>query len=44
MLTDSGGGIVERYRYGSYGEVLAAADCAGFPFRFTGQKLDAETC
>lgn len=39
--TNSSGAVVERYKYGPYGELSGSA--SGFPFRFTGQKLDAET-
>ena len=41
-VTDAAGGVVERYRYSPYG-VPGAEGATGFPFRFTGQKLDPET-
>jgi RHS repeat-associated protein len=41
-ITDSAGAVIERYTYSPYGESGDEGD-AGFPFRFTGQKLDAET-
>ncbi len=41
-VTDSAGAAVETYTYSAYGESGAEGD-AGFPFRFTGQKLDPET-
>jgi RHS repeat-associated protein len=41
-VTDANGAVVEQYRYSPYGESGPEGD-AGFPFRFTGQKLDAET-
>ncbi len=41
-VTDAAGAAVETYTYSAYGESGAEGD-AGFPFRFTGQKLDAET-
>ncbi len=40
-VTDSAGTIVERHTYSPYGE--SGGSPSGFPFRFTGQKLDAET-
>ncbi len=40
-VTDSAGNVVERHAYGPYGEIGGSA--SGFPFRFTGQKLDPET-
>lgn len=40
-VTDSSGAVLERHRYGPYGEVSGST--SGFPFRFTGQKLDPET-
>jgi RHS repeat-associated protein len=51
-LTDSGGSVVERYRYDPYGKVtiLAAngttvrtASSYGNPWMFTGRRSDAET-
>jgi RHS repeat-associated protein len=39
--TDSSGAILERFKYGPYGELVGQSP-TGFPFRFTGQKLDAE--
>jgi len=38
--TDSSGAVIEKYTYSSYG---VSDDATGFPFRFTGQKLDPET-
>jgi len=40
--SDSLGNKVDTYTYSPYGESGAEGD-AGFPFRFTGQKLDATT-
>jgi len=40
-VTSSAGAVLERHRYGPYGEIGGSA--SGFPFRFTGQKLDPET-
>ena len=39
--TDGSGEVVETYAYDPYGN--AANDNTGFPFRFTGQRFDAET-
>lgn len=39
--TTSAGASAERFAYSEYG--VAGAGAAGFPFRFTGQKLDPET-
>ena len=39
---DSSGAIIDKYRYSPYG-VSGWEGEAGFPFRFTGQKLDPET-
>ena len=41
-ITNSSGAIIERYKYGAYGE-LGSGSASGFPFRFTGQKIDPET-
>jgi RHS repeat-associated protein len=41
-VSDSIGAALEKYTYSPYGESGAEGD-GGFPFRFTGQKLDAET-
>ncbi len=41
-VTDATGAVIEKYQYSPYGESGPEGD-AGFPFRFTGQKLDAET-
>jgi len=41
-VTDGAGSVVERFTYSPYGESGPEGD-AGFAFRFTGQKLDAET-
>jgi RHS repeat-associated protein len=40
--TDASGEVVDRYTYSNYGESGTEGN-AGFPFRFTGQKLDPET-
>jgi len=40
-VTNSAGGVVERHTYSPYGESGANGD-TGFPFRFTGQHLQAE--
>ena len=40
--TDSAGTIEDKYRYSPYG-VPGWEGANGFPFRFTGQKLDPET-
>jgi RHS repeat-associated protein len=40
--TDTSGEVVDRYRYSNYGKSGTEGN-AGFPFRFTGQKLDPET-
>jgi RHS repeat-associated protein len=40
--TNSSGAVIEKYTYSPYGESGPEGD-AGFPFRFTGQKLDADT-
>ena len=39
--TDGSGEVIEAYAYDPYGN--AANDNTGFPFRFTGQRVDAET-
>ena len=39
---DSSGAIIDKYRYSPYG-VSGWEGEAGFPFRFTGQKLDPES-
>jgi len=41
-VTDESGVVVEQHTYSPYGEAGAGGN-SGFPFRFTGQKLDAET-
>lgn len=41
MTTDAAGALKDRYTYSPYGAPQEGA--AGFPFRFTGQRLDAET-
>ncbi len=41
-VSDSAGNVVEKYQYSPYGESGPEGN-AGFPFRFTGQKLDTET-
>ena len=38
MVTDANGSVTERFTYSPYGESGGAL--MGFPFRFTGQKLD----
>jgi RHS repeat-associated protein len=40
--TNASGEVVDRYTYSNYGKSGTEGD-AGFPFRFTGQKLDPET-
>jgi len=40
--TDENGDIRDQYQYSSYGEV-GPEGASGFPFRYTGQKLDAAT-
>ncbi|HXI85855.1 MAG TPA: RHS repeat-associated core domain-containing protein, partial [Parvularculaceae bacterium] len=40
-VTDSSGAVVERHTYSPYG--VPGDSAGGFPFRFTGQKLDPET-
>jgi len=40
--TDETGAIRDQYKYSAYGETGPEGD-TGFPFRYTGQKLDAET-
>ena len=40
-VTDRAGSVVDRFTYAPYGASGGADD--GFPFRFTGQKLDPET-
>jgi len=39
--TDSNGNIIDQYTYSPYG--VTGTNNSGFPFRFTGQKLDPET-
>lgn len=39
-LTDQNGALHERFSYGPFGET---SDTSGFPFRYTGRYLDAET-
>ena len=39
---DSAGAVLEKYRYSPYG-VAGWEGAVGFPFRFTGQKLDPES-
>jgi RHS repeat-associated protein len=41
-VTDATGAVVEQHAYSPYGEA-GTGGTSGFPFRFTGQKLDAET-
>jgi RHS repeat-associated protein len=41
-VTDASGAVVEQHAYSPYGEA-GTGGTSGFPFRFTGQKLDAET-
>ncbi|PQA89599.1 hypothetical protein CW354_01660 [Marinicaulis flavus] len=41
-VTDSAGAVEETYAYSPYG-ISGGEGNAGFPFRFTGQKLDPET-
>jgi len=41
-MSDTSGEVLEQYRYSPYG-VPGWEGPAGFPFRFTGQKLDPET-
>ena len=41
-MMDSAGAVLEKYRYSPYG-VPGWEGNIGFPFRFTGQKLDPET-
>ncbi len=41
-VSDNSGDVVETYRYSPYGESGSEGD-GGFPYRFTGQKLDPET-
>ncbi len=40
--TDSAGAVIEKYTYSPYGESGPEGD-GGFPFRFTGQRLDPST-
>lgn len=40
--SDSNGDEIDEYRYSPFGEAGSEGD-SGFPFRFTGQKLDAAT-
>ena len=40
--SDSTGALLDTYRYSAYG-VPGTEGSDGFPFRFTGQKLDPET-
>lgn len=40
--SDSAGAVVDTYRYSPFG-IPGAEGAGGFPFRFTGQKLDPET-
>ncbi|MEL7025352.1 MAG: RHS repeat-associated core domain-containing protein, partial [Pseudomonadota bacterium] len=40
--TNSSGNLVDKYRYSPYGMSGTEGD-GGFPFRFTGQRLDPET-
>jgi RHS repeat-associated protein len=40
-VTSSSGAVVERHAYSPYG--VPGDSASGFPFRFTGQRLDAET-
>ena len=40
--TDASGVVIDRYTYSPYGEV-GAEGASGFPFRFTGQRIDAAT-
>ena len=39
--TDNGGVIIDQFTYSPYG--VSGGSASGFPFRFTGQKLDPET-
>jgi len=39
--TDSNGNVIDQYTYSPYG--VTGTNNSGFPFRFTGQKLDPET-
>ena len=39
--SDAGGTVEDKYTYSPYG--VSGTTNAGFPFRFTGQRLDAET-
>ena len=41
-MMDSAGTVLEKYRYSPYG-VSGWEGAVGFPFRFTGQKLDPES-
>lgn len=41
-VTDNTGAVIEQYRYSPYGKSGSEGD-TGFPFRFTGQKIDAAT-
>ncbi|KCZ52371.1 hypothetical protein HY29_18010 [Hyphomonas beringensis] len=40
-LTNASGSVTDSYTYSAWGE--SGGSLAGFPFRYTGQKLDAET-
>jgi len=41
VISDSTGAVVDTHTYGPFGQ--SGEGDEGFPFRFTGQKLDAET-
>ena len=40
-VTDTNGAVTERHTYSPYGEV--GGSTSGFPFRFTGQRIDTES-
>ena len=40
-ISNVGGAVTDKYTYSTYG--VSGSNNTGFPFRFTGQRLDAET-
>ena len=40
-ISNVGGAVTDKYTYSPYG--VSGSNNTGFPFRFTGQRLDPET-